>query len=74
MEIYFNALLLPTSPICETYLLITYVCECASLNYISLIFKSKTLCYMPPREMFQSQGNLKSILIFQAYVGFFFFN
>lgn len=48
------------------------VCGCASLNNILLIFKSKTLCSMPPREVFQSQGNLKSILIFWAYVVFVF--
>lgn len=77
MENYFNALLLPIFPICETHIcwlhMTVNVYGCAGLNNILLIFKSKTLCSMPPREVFQSQGNLKSILIFWAYLVFFKF-
>lgn len=76
MENYFNALLLPVFPICETHICWLHIsenmCGCESLNNVLLIFKNKTLS-LPPREVFQSQGNLKSILIFWAYVVFYFF-
>lgn len=48
MENYFNTLLLHIFPTCETHTSVG-VCECASLNPMSLISKSKILCFMTPR-------------------------